>query len=252
MPLYKSPAIVLRSFNLSETDKLVTFLSLNYGKVKCVAKAARRIKSRFGASLEPMTHLSMIYFGKETQALYRLNQCDIIQSFQSVREDSLKFYTAIYFIELAEAMAPEGHPEPELFHLLANTLQEVRRRDDLEILCRLFELRTLALAGYKPRLKECIVCSQDSNGTWVGFSYHRQGIICSRCTHTEPVEIRIQTGTLNYLRKLFTLDIRQSDRLKIPNGSREELETITHRLVLARLGRELKSYPLIQEMARVG
>ena len=84
MPLYRTQAVVLKSMKLSEKDKLVTFLTETHGKVKCVAKAARRLKSRFGASLEPMSHVSLIYFGKEHQDLYRLNQCDIIQSFQDI------------------------------------------------------------------------------------------------------------------------------------------------------------------------
>lgn len=93
MPLYRTQAVVLRSMNLGDADKIVTLFTRDYGKVKVVAKAARRIKSRFGACLEPMTHLSLIYFGKEHQDLYRLNQCDIVHSFQKVREHPQKFYT---------------------------------------------------------------------------------------------------------------------------------------------------------------
>ncbi len=79
MPLYRTPAVVLRSMNLSDADKIVTFLTRKFGKIKCVAKAARRMKSRYGASLEPMSHLSLIYFGKENQSLYKVSQCDIVQ-----------------------------------------------------------------------------------------------------------------------------------------------------------------------------
>ncbi|NIQ02737.1 MAG: DNA repair protein RecO, partial [Nitrospinaceae bacterium] len=141
MPLYKTRAVVLRTFNLSEKDKLVTFFTETYGKVKCVAKAARRLKSRFGATLEPMSLVSLIYFGRENQELYRLNQSDIIRSFQEIREDPDKFYTAVYFLELTESMVAEGHRDPEIFRLLVQSLQESARTDHLETLCRLFELR---------------------------------------------------------------------------------------------------------------
>ena len=97
MPLYKSEAIILRSINLSETDKLVTCMTNRFGKVKCVAKAARKIKNRFGAAIEPMSHIRIIYFGKENQTLYRLNHSDIIHSFQPIRGDLRKIYTGIYF-----------------------------------------------------------------------------------------------------------------------------------------------------------
>ena len=95
MPLHKSEAIVLRSINLSEADKLVTFMTKQFGRVKCVAKSARKIKNRFGAALEPMSHIRLIYFGKENQTLYRLNHSDIIHSFQPIREDFQKMKTRI-------------------------------------------------------------------------------------------------------------------------------------------------------------
>ena len=91
MPLFHTEAIVLRSINLSESDKLVTFMTKRYGKVKCVAKTARKIKNRFGATIEPLTHIQLIYFGKENQTLYRLNHSDIIHSFQDIRDDLQKY-----------------------------------------------------------------------------------------------------------------------------------------------------------------
>jgi len=249
MPLYRTQAVVLRSMNLGDADKIVTLFTRDYGKVKVVAKAARRIKSRFGACLEPMTHLSLIYFGKEHQDLYRLNQCDIVRSFQNVREHPSKFYTGIYFLELSESLVGEAHQEIPIFDLLATALVEVETKNDLETLCRLYEMRIMMLAGYKPRLRLCIQCRQEPQSRWVGFSYTRHGILCETCQEQTVLEARIQNGTLSYLRKLLTLDIQHSERLKIPKGREDEIESITHRLILARLGRELKSYPFIKKMA---
>lgn len=251
MPLYKTRAVVLKSFNLSEKDKLVTFLTETHGKVKCVAKAARRLKSRFGASLEPMSHVSLIYFGREHQELYRLNQCDIIQSFQEVRENPDAFYTAVYFLELAASLVAEAHPEPEIYRLLVQSLRESEKVDSLGPLCRLFELRIMSYAGYTPRLGKCIACKREPKSLWVGFSFIHHGIVCESCFDKEPVETRIQSGTLNYLKKFLSLDLNHINRLKIPKEVESEIESITHRLVLARLGRELKSYPFIRQMAEM-
>ncbi|SVE36838.1 uncharacterized protein METZ01_LOCUS489692, partial [marine metagenome] len=89
-----------------------------YGKIKCVCKAARKIKNRFGASIQPMSHIRLIYFGKENQALYRLNHSDIIHSFQPIRDDLRKVYTGIYLNELVDTLIPEAHPDPNTFRLL--------------------------------------------------------------------------------------------------------------------------------------
>ncbi len=214
-----------------------------------MAKAARRIKSRYGASLEPMSHLSLIYFGKENQSLYKVSQCDIVQSFQSVRENHDKFYTGIYFLELVDSLTAEAHSEPAIFDLLVEGLKQVQVQEDLGTLCRFFEMRIISLAGYKPRLNQCIQCRKEPESRQVGYSFSKQGIVCSNCMDDVGFETRINNGTLRYLKKLMSLDIQRTERLKIPKGTEDEIESITHRLILARLGRELKSYPFIKKMA---
>jgi DNA repair protein RecO (recombination protein O) len=251
MALYKTKAIVLRSLDLSETDKLVTFLSESYGKIKCVAKAARRIKSRFGASLEPLSCIHLIYFAKENQELYRLNSCDIIQSFQEVRENHDKFYTAVYFNELIDVLVREGGRGEDLFQLLYGALLRVQAQDDLETVLRLFELRLVSILGYTPGFGHCMLCRSVPQGDWVAFSYTRGGVLCEACKDRGPTEARFSAGTLSYLKKLLTMDIRNTGKLKIPKSAIHEIETVTHRLVLAHVGRELKSYPFIKQMAAV-
>ena len=251
MPLFKTRAVVLKSLNLSEKDKLVTFLTESHGKVKCVAKAARRLKSRFGASLEPLSHVSLIYFGREHQDLFRLNQCDILQSFQEIRECPDSYYTAIYFLELAGNLMAEEHPEPEIYRLLVQSLSAASQGGYLETLCRLFEFRIMALAGYTPRLRKCIVCHKEPRSLWMGFSTLQHGIVCEGCLNKEPADHRIQSGTVNYLKKFLSVDLNHSRRLKVPKPLEREIESITHRLVLARLGREPRSYPFIRQMAEM-
>lgn len=251
MGLYRTNGIVLRSIKLSETNKLVTFMTEHYGKVKCVAKGARKIKSRFVGSLEPMSYVYLIYFGKENQQLYSLNQADIIQSFHPVREDFQKLFTGIYLNELVDAMLAEAHEEKEIFRLLLDSLHVLQNQSNLETLCRMFEIRLLSLTGHKPELNQCTVCRTHTVNGWVGFSYNRRGIVCGVCMKKVSTEIKFSTGTLNYLRKLLTLDINCSGRLKFPRGMDEEVEKVTHRLILAHVGRELKSYPFIKSMAAI-
>jgi DNA repair protein RecO len=239
MGLYKTEGIVLRSINLAETDKLVTFMTEKYGKLKCVAKSARKLKSRFAASLEPMSCIHLIFFGKEGQVLYRLNTSDIIESFQSVRDDFGKLYTGIYFNELIDVMVPEMQRESKIFQLLKESLETLARGNSLETLRRVFEMRLLALSGYTPHLDQCVRCKGRLDDDWVGFSYHRNGIVCTSCAGGVHPETRLKAGTLNYLRKLLTLDIKNSGRLKFPRGLDEEIGSITHRLILAHTGREL-------------
>lgn len=252
MGLYRTNAIVLRSIKLSETDKLITFMTEQFGKVKCVARGARKIKSRFAGSLEPMTYVYLIYFGKENQQLFSLNNADIIQSFHLLRDDFQKLYTGIYLNELVDAMTAEMHEDRQVFRLLLESLNALQNQSNLETLCRMFEIRLLSVSGHKPELQHCVVCRTSNINGWVGFSYMRRGIVCGNCIKKTRAEIKFTTGTLNYLRKLLTLDINCSGRLKFPKGMDEEIEKLTHRLILAHVGRELKSYPFIKTMAAIG
>ena len=251
MPLFKGQAIVLRSINLSETDKLVSFMTDQFGKVKCVAKAARKIKNRFGAAIEPMSHIRLIYFGKENQTLYRLNHSDIIHSFQPIRDDLRKIYTGIYFNELVDTLTPDAHPDPNVFRLLLEGLLALEAMDGLDTVSRLFEMRLMCLAGYTPQLSHCSICKRLVETERIGFSFEHKGIVCESCSFKIQPEMRFQAGTLRYLKKLKTMDVQYASRLKFPKGVEREIEQLTHKLILSHIGRELKSYPFIKNMARV-
>ncbi|QPJ63244.1 MAG: DNA repair protein RecO [Candidatus Nitronauta litoralis] len=250
MPLFRTRALVLKVHYLSDTDKLVTFFTERYGKVKAVAKGARRLKSRYGASLEPLTLVSLIYFGKEHQDLFRVNQCDIVSFHQEIRDSLDTFFYALYFIELLDSLTAEGHCDTEVFAFATASLEALNPEQNPELLCRIFELRLLSLLGYRPRLEQCVKCRKFPRSHWVGFSYNSQGIFCAPCLEGNPVEARIKLGTLQYLKRLLTHDLQRWTRLKIPKDTEQELEQFTHRLVLARLGRELKSYPLLKQMTQ--
>ncbi len=251
MALYKTRAIVIKSMNLSESDRLVTFMTENHGKVKCVAKGARKAKNQFWGALEPMSLIHLIYFGREHQSLFRLNHSDIIESFQTIRDDFDKLYTGIYFLDLIDAMILEGHWEPKVFALLYQALAALNQQTDLEPLRRLFEIRLLSLSGYKPQLEHCVLCRKlPANGT-IPFSYAHNGILCNSCSNNTRIDIQFSIGTRNYIKKLLDVEIKTCERLKFPKSQTEEIEKVTHRLILSHLGRELKSYPFIKNMANL-
>ena len=120
---------------------------------------------------------------------------------------------------------------------------------DSKTLRRLFEIQLLSLAGYKPQLDRCVSCKASVDKGWLGFDIIHNGVLCEPCNRRIRPEIRFQAGILNYLKKLVTLEIKNCDRLKFPRGACEEIEKVTHRLIVSHTGRELKSYPFIKQMA---
>lgn len=251
MALYNTRAIVIKSMNLSESDRIITFMTENYGKVKCVAKGARKVKNRFWGALEPMSLIHLIYFGKDHQSLFRLNHCDIIKSFQTIRDDFSKLYTGVYFVDLIDSMILEGHREPKIFGLLYQALAALNQQTELEPLRRLYEIRLLSLSGYTPQLEHCVLCKNSPKNGMIPFSYAHNGILCNTCADRARIDIQFSTGTRNYIKKLLEVEIKTCERLKFPKSQTEEIEKVTHRLILSHLGRELKSYPFIKNMAEL-
>ena len=249
MALYHTRALVIKSINLSESDRLVTFMTENQGKVKCVAKGARKVKNRFWGALEPMSLIHLIYFGKEHQSLFRLNHCDIIESFQTIRDDFDKLYTGVYFLDLIDSMILEGHREKKIFALLYQSLAALNQQTELEPLRRLFEIRLLSLSGYAPQLEHCVLCKSLPENGMIAFSYTHNGILCNACSNRARIDIQFSTGTRNYIKKLLDVEIKTCERLKFPKSQTDKIEKVTHRLILSHLGRELKSYPFIKNMA---
>ncbi len=251
MSLHKTRAIVIKSMNLSESDRLVTFMTENQGKIKCVAKGARKIKNRFVGTLEPMSMIHLIYFGKEHQNLFRLNHSDIIESFQTIRDDFNKLYTGVYFLDLIDSMILEGHRDKKIFALLHQSLVALNQQEELEPLLRLFEIRLLSLSGYAPQLDHCVLCKSPPQNGMMFFSYAHNGILCNACSNGARFDVQFSTGTRNYIKKLLEVEIKTCERLKFPKSQTDEIEKVVRRLVLSHLGRELKSYPFIKNMAKL-
>src|ERR1700688_1311642 len=118
MPLYESEAIVLQSYPLGEADRLVSFLSRTIGRVRGVASGARRTKSRFGSTLERLSHVRIWFFEKETRELVRINQCELIESFLEVQRDYAVTLALALMSEVTEAVLGEHEVAEPNFRLL--------------------------------------------------------------------------------------------------------------------------------------
>ncbi len=115
MPLYTTHAIVIRCLPYGESDKIVTFFTKNFGKLKAIAKGARRSKKRFQNALELFTYVRLIFFDREGMGMVRAEGCDILNSFPNIREDLKKIIYGNYLLELVNEMAMEREENSEAF-----------------------------------------------------------------------------------------------------------------------------------------
>ena len=145
--LVKTEAIVLRYMDFQEADRIVTFFTKHYGKIKAVAKGVRKTKSRFGSSMEPFTHLRVMFFKNPNKDLYLVTQHNIISSFYSLRKDFESFINASYICELIDKFVTHEEKQIELWWLLLRTLEFISKVES-EILLRFFEIRILSILGF--------------------------------------------------------------------------------------------------------
>ncbi len=163
--LYRDDGIVLRTQKLGEADRIVTILTRRNGRVRAVGKGVRRTKSRFGARLEPFTHVDLL--------LYTGRSLDVITQAETVRAygeplvtDYPRYTSGTAMLETAERFTPmEKEPVIRQFLLLVGGLRALGERvHDPRLVLDAYLLRTLAVAGYAPALDECAVCGSDDPG----------------------------------------------------------------------------------------
>ncbi|NIM59148.1 MAG: DNA repair protein RecO [Candidatus Aminicenantes bacterium] len=194
MPLEQSEAIVLRSFNVGEQDKIVVLFSRDKGIIKGVAKGARKFGSRFGSSLEPLSLVKVFYYEKERKDLVTISNCDLVESFFEIQDDLQTSFTLSYFAELIEEFSPSRAKDDTLYRLLLTILNSLKGGGDLNFLTRYFEAWLLKINGVLPDLDKCKKCHKTlTDSGWL--SPKKDGIYCSRCASYKKEAIKPELGS---------------------------------------------------------
>ncbi len=145
MPAYKTTAISMKTAPFAEADKLVTFFSREYGKIRVIAKGARRVPSRLGGRVETFSYADFVI--AKGRSLDIVSQCEVIETFQSLRDDPKALKTGLYLLKLVDAGTVEGQSNPELFDLLLKGLTALKQKKDPRLVEKRFERAFLRLEG---------------------------------------------------------------------------------------------------------
>ncbi len=158
MPARETEAIILKTFPLGEADRLVSFFGRTSGRMRGVAAGARRLKNRYGSTLELLSHVQIWYVERETRDLVRIQQAELLDSFNKAQSDySLSTGLAVVS-EVAEQVLPEHEVNESMFRLTLLTAKEVERRGAVALALSYFAFWTVRLSGWLPRFDICAVC----------------------------------------------------------------------------------------------
>src|ERR671925_258262 len=177
MPLYKEQGIVLRSVKLGEADKIVSILTQGSGKIRAVAKGIRRTNSKFGARLEPLTHVSLLLY--RGRSLDTITQAEIVSPFRRIRSDLDLIAAGETMLEAVDKVAEEHERNVRLFLLLLSGLRALDSGPrDAAAVAESFLLKLLSLSGFHPSLTACAVCGRRDPEL---FSSGQGGAVCVGC-----------------------------------------------------------------------
>jgi len=182
MALVKSTAIVLRTHMLGETSKVVVCYTRDHGKVRLVAKGARKGGGRFGAALEPFTVSGVVFYLRPGRGLSLVSQAEIVRDFPAIRRDVIRQSYAGAVVEFLDLLLADQSPDPALFDLAEHTLEAMAEisPERLDPALWRFELRLAAALGYAPELATCVSCGRPA-GDGASFSPWLGGVVCARC-----------------------------------------------------------------------
>ena len=249
MPLHESEAIILQSYSLGEADRLVSFFSRNMGRVRGVAAGARRTKSRFGSTLERLSHIRIWFFEKETRDLVRINQSELIESFLDAFSDFPSSVALSIFTEVTEAVLPEHEPSDANFRLLLLAAQAIKRTRRPELPLAYFTLWTVKLAGWLPSLGACSRCGRAiAPADSAYFSRGASAIFCSRCR--TPGLRAISPSALAAARAMLAEKLDRLSEEIIPPRAARELSDVMLDVIENQIDRKLISRELLESPAR--
>jgi len=244
LPVYKSDALILRTYKLGEADRIVVFLTRDRGKKRGVAKGARRPRSRYLGALEPMTRGEVAYFEREQRDLVRLNYVEPVRSPLLARTGDALGHVG-YFAELIDEWSPEAHADERLFRLGASMVDAIASGAPVDKLARYFEYWLLRLQGVYPALS-CFDCAGSlRSGAMMLPRAHM--FVCRRCAPSGG-GTDLSAGAMRFLASAGSAGPDGLESMVLSAAACRELETAHRRLINLHLEKELKSARVLREM----
>ena len=202
MALYRDQGVVLRTIKLGETDRIVSVLTQGHGKIRGVAKGVRKPGSRFGARLEPTSHVALqCYRGRELDVV---TQVETIDANRALREHYGSLTHAVSMLEATDQVAQEREPNPALYRMLVGALRTLAESPN-PLVSAAFFWKLLSLEGFHPMLDTCARCGDDG-GPFPAFDLEEGGVLCDTCGRSTGR--RLSAPTLDLLRRILGGELR--------------------------------------------
>jgi DNA repair protein RecO (recombination protein O) len=241
-------AVVLRHSNWGEADRLLVLYTREQGKLRSIAKGARRVRSRKAGHLEPFTCAKlMLARGRD---LWIVTQAETVDAYLPLREDLIRTGHAAYVAELIDRFTYEEGENRQLYALLVDTLHRLTGEEDVFAAVRYFEIHLLDLLGYRPQLLNCVQCGEEILPEDQYFSALLGGVLCPRCGPVSASARPISMLALKYLRHFQRSTYPEAQRAHPEPAIRHEMETLLQYYLTYLLERGLNTPDFLRQIGR--
>lgn len=245
MAIKQSEAIVLRSYPLREADLLVAFFTRAEGKVRGVARAAKKSKRRFGGALEPLTYVRVWYEDRERQELARVDSCEVLESPLAERVDYPRAVALGYVAEVLEQLLPEREANDAMFRLALSVLGQLRA-GAIWMPLTYFDLWVVRLTGLLPELGVCIACGTALNGHRAYFHPLADGLMCAADKRLASSEMSKESRAL--AAEMFRAPIEQFAGTPWPRQRAAELRKFLVQRIELHLEKKLVTGAMLEKV----
>lgn len=221
---YIAESLVLKGRDYGEADRILIIFTREKGKISAIAKSSRKSSSHLRGVTQLFSHSRLSFAGGKNGGLATITQGETIDSFFGLREDFDKIAYASYLAELVDCVLPEGKPQEGLFILLTVVYTLLEAMEDAELIVRYFELKMLSLLGYRPQLKNCVICDRALSGGQFLLAPSRGGIVCASCNRLQEDAIPLSNGAIATMDRMFDQELAKWFNLKVSPAYRQELE----------------------------
>ncbi len=242
MPARETEAIILKTFPLGEADRLVSFFGRSSGRVRGVASGARRLKNRYGSTLEVLSHVQIWYVEKETRDLVRIQQADLLESFHKAQSDYGLSTGLAVISEICELILPEHEVSEAMFRLILLAAREVERTGDWTLALSYFAFWTVRLGGWLPRFDRCVSCDVPFDAKLAYYDAHQSGLFCEKCRRSGMRPLHVEARNLaEYFagERLDRIEYKQTMEASARELREAALTWIEHHLERRLMTREL-------------
>ncbi|MDN5330981.1 MAG: repair protein RecO [Tepidanaerobacteraceae bacterium] len=246
MGLYTTEAIVVGYRDLGEADRILTLFSPERGKIHAVARGVRRPRSSLLAGTQLFSYSKFLLV--EGKNLDSVSQCELKESFFKIREDLDRMAYGAYFAELLRISTRECDKSEELFRFFLKTLFLLQVWEDLQVMARVFELKLMAIQGFKPQIFCCVNCGEGKMER-VWFSSDSGGILCENCRNKDEKAIRISKEALSVMKYMLKRRFEELAELKVAQNVKNELKEAIIDFVSHQLERKPRTLSFLEDIS---